>query len=50
MKKGSHVQGLSGFVESKLLSQDSEGLRDFRMLSDGKSSAFSLTVVGFLVR
>lgn len=49
MKKGSHGQRLSGFVESELLSQDSEGLRDFRMLSDGKNSAFSLMVVGFLV-
>lgn len=40
---------LVDLLKANCLCQDSEGLRDFRMSSDGKTSAFSLMVVGFLV-
>lgn len=40
---------LEDLLKANCLSQDPEGLRDFGMSSDGKVSAFSLRVVGFLV-
>lgn len=38
---------LVDLLKANCLPQDSEGLRDFRTSSDGKTSAFSPAVVGF---
>lgn len=40
---------LEDLLKANCLSHDPEGLRDFGMSSDGRASAFSLRVVGFLV-
>lgn len=48
-RKDHMFRDLEDLLKANCLSHDPEGLRDFGMSSDGRTSAFSLRVVGFLV-